>query len=163
AEIADFAGRAELRISQSDDEVKRQLQTGTATAEGVVNLLGRFLSEDYPLIQGANKLLRETEQIDESVKWLQVQTDGSRIDAIEGEAAGFFKEMDATSKGFASFLRSRGKARLEGIQQEIAKLKSSVLGPDGLFAIQREVLGARMEIGKARETLDRVERAYVGI
>jgi HAMP domain-containing protein len=159
-----LANRAEGELNRAEDQAKVQVQTGAATVDGLGELISGALTNIYPVVQNANKLMRETEQIDEAAHLLLAQTDQMRVAEIERDAQDSFKMIVTLSKKLAGRLRDAdGKAELAKIQQGFADLEASVLGPQGLFGSVREALEARAEVTTGRASIEEIDRAYLGI
>jgi hypothetical protein len=158
-----LANRAEGKMSKIEDEVRVQVQTGDATVDGLGELFSDTLTETYPVLQGAYKLTRQCEEIDELVKWYLAQTDLAELTPIEQEAQGAFKTISSVSKKLAGRLRDAdGKSEFARIQQALTDLEVAILGAEGVFASQRDRLTAIVESATGIAGLHTLERAYLG-
>jgi diguanylate cyclase (GGDEF)-like protein/PAS domain S-box-containing protein len=157
-----LVNRAEGRITKSEDEAKVDVQTGTATVDSLGNLISDLLTQAYPIVQNAHRLLQESKQLDDIVDSLLLQTDVQSVAALEKSMQGTFKIIESVIRRLAGRLRDvSGVAEIASIRQAIAAVASAALGPAGLLASQRDVLTAKSEITAGRATLDRTERQYL--
>ena len=161
--LQDLVNRAEGRITKSEDEAKVDVQTGTATIDSLGNLISDLLTQAYPIVQNAHRLLQESKQLDDIVDLLLLQTDVQSVAALEKSMQGTFKIIESVIRRLAGRLRDApGVAEIASIRQAIAAVESAAaLGPTGLLASQRDVLTAKSEITTGRATLDRTERQYL--
>jgi hypothetical protein len=160
--LQDLVNRAEGRITKSEDEAKVDVQTGTATIDSLGNLISDLLTQAYPIVQNAHRLLQESKQLDDIVDSLLLQTDVQSVAALEKSMQGTFKIIESVIRRLAGRLRDApGVAEIASIRQAIAAVESAALGPAGLLASQRDVLMAKSEITTGRTTLDRTERQYL--
>ena len=157
-----LVNRAEGRITKSEDEAKVDVQTGTATIDSLGNLISDLLTQTYPIVQNAHRLLQESKQLDDTVDSLLLQTDVQSVAALEKSMQGTFKTIESVIRRLAGRLRDApGVAEIASIRQAIAAVESAALGPTGLLASQRDVLTAKSEITAGRATLERTERQYL--
>ena len=157
-----LANRAEGRITKSEDEAKVDVQTGAATVDSLGNLFSDLLTQTYPIVQNAHRLLQESKQLDDNVDMLMLQADVQSVPALEQSMRGTFKTIESVIRRLAGRLRDApGVAEIASIRQAIATVQTAALGPAGLLASQRDVLTAKSEITTGRATLERNERQYL--
>jgi diguanylate cyclase (GGDEF)-like protein len=158
------ANRADGRISKAEDETKVLVQTGAITLDGLADVLSDVLTGAYPVVNGANNLMRQTDQIDDAVKLLLAKADQTSLATSEAQVKRAFKAIGSIVKKLAGRLRdAEGQVELAAMRQGFAALETSLLGADGLLAIERTALEARADFTAGREKLEQIERAYVGI
>src|SRR6202047_3524101 len=78
-----LANRAEGQINAGEDEAKVRAQTGTTTVDELGELISNLLTEVYPVLQGASKVMHQVEQLDEMAKLIIAQTNPDDLLAIE--------------------------------------------------------------------------------
>jgi diguanylate cyclase (GGDEF)-like protein len=162
--VAAIANYASGKIAKVEDEAKVQVQTGAATVDSLGQVLSNVLTETYPVVQNAGKLQRELDTLDETVNGVLAQSDRRGLDALEAKAKALFKTINLISRKLAGRLRDEdGRAEMAEIQRGIAELASAVLDPEGFMGSQRASLAAREEIAAGRNTIDRIDRLYLGI
>jgi diguanylate cyclase (GGDEF)-like protein len=162
--LADRINRAESNMMRSGEEAKAQVLTGVATVDGLRKVLSDVLTEIYPVLQGLDKLQQQSERVDEAVKLLLAQSDPAALTTIEQQAATAFETTGSALNALAGRLRdAEGTAELVAILEIFGDIERVVLGPDGLFAWQRDALTASGEVAKGRETIDRIDRSYLEI
>ena len=156
--------RAEAELNKSANDVKLRTQNGTATVAGIADVLESNLTNTYPLVQNANKLLGEVDQIDQTIKLLMAQPTAAGAAALEASATEAFNRIDTVSGALGRGLRLvGGDTQAAEIGENFAYLRDLILGADGLFAHQREALAAQADVGSGRAVLDRIDRAYLAM
>ena len=128
AHLLALVTRTEGEINKKEDVAKVEVQTGTATVDSLGNMVSDLLTESYPVVQYANKLLAEIGQINEAVEGLFLQVESRAFDALEQRIRGTFKTIGAMTRKLAGRLRDeQGRAELDGIRQRFAALEDRSL------------------------------------
>jgi diguanylate cyclase (GGDEF)-like protein len=154
--------RADGRITQSEDETKVEIQAGTATVDGLGDRFSDLLTQTYPIVQNARRLLQENKQIDDTVDTLLLQTGDQSIPALEQSLRSSFATIETLIRRLAGRMRdAQGSAEIARIRQTLATVKSAAIGLGGLQTSQRDVLAAKSEISTSQAKLDLTERLYL--
>ena len=158
-----LANRAEGKITAGEDEAKVRAQITATTVDELGELISNLLTEVYPVLQGAYKVMHQVEQLDEMAKLIIAQANPEDLLATEQTANITFKTIDSVLAKLAGRLRDAdGKDMLTRVRLGVAELKAAALGTDGLLVRRREALAAEVEMANDRATIARIERAYVG-
>ena len=161
ADLQLIGTRLESEVTRIEDQAKVQVQTGAATIEELGDLVSEVLTQVFPVVYNVMRLRHENEQLDDLAKTVLAQTDDQAAIEIENGARAAFKIMTSAFRTLAGRLRSaENKTAVEKIRRDIAALEAVMLGPEGLFAAQREVRIARSQIATGRIALYQAERLY---
>jgi diguanylate cyclase (GGDEF)-like protein len=156
--------RAETELNKSASDVKARTRSGDVTVGWVADVFESALSNTYPLVQNANKLLGEVDQIDQTIKLFMAQSDPTGTDALEANVMETFKTIDAVSAKFADGMHLvGGDTQATEIEETFAQLRDLVLGADGVMAHQRDALAAQADLDAGRVVLERIDRAYLAM
>lgn len=159
-----LADRAEANVTKAEDVAKVQVQTRTATVDGLGDLISGMLNNTYPIVQNANRLLRELERTDDRAKVLSSLSGAEQLSAIEQDIRRSFRIIGSISKKLASRLRdSEGQESLTAIRQGFAEIEDAILGSGGLLQSERDKFTAMAEIAAGRQLLDQVESGYFAV
>lgn len=157
-----LVNRAEGRITESEDEAKVKVQTGVATVDGLSDLFSNLLTQTYPIVQNAHRLLQESKQLDEMVDLLLLQTRPESVPALDQSMRDKFKTIESVTRRLAGRMRDGpGVAEIARIRQAVGAVEEAAIGPAGLLASRRDVLDAKSEISDGRAALDQSERLYL--
>ena len=66
AKLVAVANESEVKIVESEDRAKTEVQTGKATVEDLGELISQTFTETFPLLQGVNKLMRDGVKLEET-------------------------------------------------------------------------------------------------
>lgn len=159
--LISLADRADGEVMKGEDEAKVQVQSRTATVDHLGDLISRILNESYPVVQNANRLSRELEQIDDATKQLSAPSSAQQFPEIEQNLRRSFRIASSVTKRLASRLHTaQGQADIASLQRGFAEIEAATLGADGLLQNQRAAAAARSDIANGRLSLDQIERAY---
>jgi hypothetical protein len=127
--LVSLTQRAEGTLIKAEDEAKVEVQTRTATVDSLGDRLSAILNGTYPVVQNANELLREIDQIDESTHDLK-QATVEQLPAIEEGFTRSFRTTASITRKLASRLGdAEGQAALATVRQSLEEIESTILGP----------------------------------
>jgi len=160
AKLQTVINRVEGKISKSEDEAKVDVQTGTATVDGLGSLLSEILTQAYPIVQNGQRLLQESRRLGEAAEAL-LPSDINSLPQVERSLRDTFNTTDRIIPRLAGRMRDPlGSAEMATIRSIVSALESDAVGPAGLLALKANILEAQEEIAAGREALDRSERLY---
>jgi diguanylate cyclase (GGDEF)-like protein len=159
--LISIADRAEGEVMRAEEIAKVQVQTRTATVDGLGDLVSQTLNNTYPVVQNANRLLRELEQIDDRVKLMTALSGQNQLARIEQELKRSFRGIRTTTRKLVGRLgTSDNQSGLTDVQDGFARIESIVLGPGGVLESERARTTARAALAAEEERFDQIERAY---
>ena len=162
AKLAEMANAAEIKMIESEDGAKVEVQTGQATVESLGNVISKTLTETFPLLQGVNKLMRDTVKIEEATTLYANTKQAEDLDAIQKRVESTFKTASAATKRVAGRLRSEeGKQQVAVITDNLGKLEKLLLADSGIFAAYRDDLAIDAEAVKLQQQAASSEAEYV--
>lgn len=162
AKLAEMANAAEIKMIESEDGAKVEVQTGQATVESLGNIISKTLTETFPLLQGVNKLMRDAVKIEEATTIYANTKQPQDLDAIQKRVQSIFKTASAATKRIASRLRSEeGKQQVAVITDNLGKLEKLLLADSGIFAAYRDDLAIGAEAVKFQQQAASSEAEYV--
>jgi uncharacterized phage infection (PIP) family protein YhgE len=125
--------QADGAIAEGEEKAKIDSQIGIATLADLTNLISELFTEITPRSRNAYKVMREIEQLDDTVKILA--TGGSfAISEAERTTNNTLKTIDVIMARLQGRLRDEeGSKTLVRLQQDVAELRESLLGEDGLI------------------------------
>jgi hypothetical protein len=155
-----LADRTDGKMMQSEDEAKVQVQTRMATVDDLGDRISDIVNGTYPVVQNANKLLHELEQVEDTVRWL-LRATPDQLPAIEEAFKRSFGTMALISRKLQSRLvDSEGRVAADILGYDLAELNYTILGNGALFYNQRAVAVAKADIAAGRRSFDKIEGAY---
>jgi diguanylate cyclase (GGDEF)-like protein len=161
--LVSLTDRAEAAMAKAEDEAKVQVQTRTATVDGLGDRLSDFLNGTYPVVQNANKLLRAIEQIDDPTHLL-AQATPEQLSSIEEGFTRSFRVAAPISEKLANSLRdAEGQATLASVQQNLVEIESIILGAGGLVQSRRDEAMAKADLDTGRELLRQAGATYLAV
>jgi diguanylate cyclase (GGDEF)-like protein/PAS domain S-box-containing protein len=152
--------QADGAIAEGEEKAKIDSQTGIATLADLTNLISELFTEINPRSRNAYKVMREIEQLDDTVKILA--TGGSfAISEAERTTNNTLKTIDVIMARLQGRLRDEeGSNTLVRLQQDVAELRESLLGEDGLIKGYGAMVSAQAEIDQGRKTLEAIDGQY---
>jgi methyl-accepting chemotaxis protein len=149
----------------SATEEKAQLQTtiGTATVEGLSKLFSQISDENYPLLQGLYKLIRDSARVQEAATSYVNLSQADELTLVERRTAAVL----GTSREVIDLLARRLSAKeaqeyVVNFNEGIEKLKKGLLDADGVFVAHRANLAVKAEAAALQNSVVTIEAAYVG-
>ncbi len=147
-----FISESEGAMAAREDRAKTLTQSGEATVEVLEGLLSETLTESYPIVQGAYKLIRYLIQMQDTARAYVGTGNAVQLAALE-------ERFQQNTKASASLLRklksraiaSPSRQTVDAVAQGFAQLGAMVLTGNGLFAAHRASLEAN--INAKAETL----------
>jgi methyl-accepting chemotaxis protein len=162
AKLAEMANEAEIKMIESEDGARVEVQTGQATVESLGNIISATLTETFPLLQGVNKLMRDAIKIEEATTIYANAKQAEELDAIQKGVESIFKTAAEATKRIASRLRSdEGKQQVAVITDNLGKLEKLLLADSGVFAAHRDGLAAGAEAAKLEQQAASSEAEYL--
>jgi diguanylate cyclase (GGDEF)-like protein/PAS domain S-box-containing protein len=159
-QLSAIVDRADGAIAESEEKAKIDSQTGNATVAKLADLVSELFTEINPRSRSAYAVMREIEQLDDTVKLLA----GSSSFAISDTERSITSTLKTTNLIMARLqgrLRDReGTEAFARLQQGIADLRESLLGDDGLIKGYGATISAQAEINRDRETLEAIDQQY---
>jgi diguanylate cyclase (GGDEF)-like protein len=155
--------RAEGSMFKAEDEAKVEVQTRTATVDGLGDRLSDVLNGTYPVVQNATALLRLLEQIEEMLRRSALASP-NEFAALEQKLRRAFHEAALVSRKLAGRLRGADdRQAMAAVQGALADLDRIILRGDGLLANYREEAAAKRAIADGLRSFEEVERAYLAV
>jgi diguanylate cyclase (GGDEF)-like protein/PAS domain S-box-containing protein len=152
--------RADGFINESEEKAKIESLTGKATIATMADINSELFGEINPRLRSAYKLMNEIEQLDDTMKLLQVR-DRVPIWDVERTTSDILKKIDLTMARLRGRLRDpEGAEVFARLQLSVADLRNSLLGDDGLIKGYRATMSAKVAIDGDRETLEDIEQQY---
>jgi diguanylate cyclase (GGDEF)-like protein len=159
--VREVLDRAEGEVNELEELAKVETQTGAATVHGLAGLISNLLTEIYPRLQNARKLLALFDELNDLPKVVLVQNSDVVLSELEAAAQQNVHSLDVVLR------RLSGRMRDDQGRIEAAKIRSAVgrfgAALPGLFEGQRALMNVRAGIERARTALDEVDRQYFAI
>src|SRR5262249_28051206 len=125
-QLATLAAQAEIRMAESEDKAKIQVQTGDATVEWLGAQFSQTMNETFPVLQGVYKLMRDSVKVQDLGKTYVNQRNASALPAVEQDTKAALKAATTATRKFGGRLRSAdGKAQVAAILQLITQLETT--------------------------------------
>src|SRR5262249_23064950 len=105
AVLTSVVSRAEGKMIEGEDEAKVKVQTGNATVAWLGDLFSDTLTETYPMLQGAYKLMRDVIRSEELAKTYINVRSAAELPAIEQDAQKVLKASATTARKLAGRMR----------------------------------------------------------
>jgi hypothetical protein len=141
--LATFATESESIMSEKEDLGKIAMQTGNTTVEALGQLLSDTLTQAYPIVQGAYKLMRYLMQMQDTARAYATTQNTEQLATL---ADGFQKSVKAFDASLKKLMRrvntEQHKQLVEHIAQGFAQLQTVVMADNGLFSVYRASLDA---------------------
>ena len=158
---ASLAALAEGEMTRGEEDAKTSVQTGEATIVALGNSFSRVMTEIYPVVQGANKLLRELDQANDAVQLMVARSNQVGPIADNDDSDQIFQTMDTVTKKIGGRIASTGgQAAFKAIRSNIAELRSLV---SEIRTHQLVVVSATAEIDTASRVLEAIQNEYFGV
>jgi diguanylate cyclase (GGDEF)-like protein/PAS domain S-box-containing protein len=147
-------------IAESEERAKIDSQTGIATVAKLTDLISELFTEINPRSRSAYKVMREIEQLDDTVKLLAGSGNFAISDA-ERATNNTLKTINLIMARLQGRMRDReGAEAFVHLQKSVADLRESLLGDAGLIKGYGAMVSAQGEINQGRETLEAIDRQY---
>jgi Four helix bundle sensory module for signal transduction len=161
--LVSLTDRAEGILIKAEDEAKVEVQTRSATVDGLGDRISDITNGIYPVLQNANKLLRELEQIEGTGRRL-AQANLAQLLLIDQAFKRSFRVTTSISRRLGSRLvDAEGQATLIKLQDGLAQIESAASGAAGLMEYRRDEVLAQVDIEGGQQLFDQIERAYFGL
>jgi methyl-accepting chemotaxis protein len=158
-----ITARAEALMSQTRDHAGLQVSAGTATVDGLNELLSTTMNETYPLVQGLYKLTRDAVTLQEAATAYVNVSQAEDLLAVERRVVLTFGNATEVIERLAGRLEStEGQGHVAKFRSGLEGLHKGLLGPVGLFVGHREYLKAKDGMTALQNKLAGVETQYVG-
>lgn len=159
--LGGIADRAEANVTRAEEIAKTEIQARTATVDALGDLISDTINTTYPVVRNVNRILRGLEQVDGYVELLPVLLRPEQFSAAEEGFVQSFRFVDSVSRKLRGRLRnSPERANLAAVQQGLAELETTILGPDGLLQNERNRAAAAAALQESRQSLEGIERGY---
>jgi methyl-accepting chemotaxis protein len=161
--LTTIAARAEALMSATEDKAQLQIAIGTATAEGLSKLLIQISEENYPLLQGVYKLIRDTVRIQEAATSFVNIKQLDELTVIERRTAALLGTSREVIDQLALRLQSaEAKEYLAKFNEGVDRQKKDLLDKGGIFSAHQENLKVKAETASLQRSLAAIEAAYIG-
>jgi methyl-accepting chemotaxis protein len=157
-----ITARGEATISETRDQAALRVSAGSATVDGLNELLSNTINDAYPLVQALYKLTRDAVTLQEVANSYINITQPDTLLVVERRAALTFANAGEVINSLASRQHTvEGKSYITRFTSGLEELKKRLMGPEGLFAAHREYLKARKEMGSMQTAMAITETRYV--
>jgi hypothetical protein len=143
--LTTFVRESETAMAAREDRSKTLTQSGEATVEVLEALLSETLTESYPIVQGAYKLMRYLIQMQDAARAYIATEDDGKLAALE---ARFQQSAKAAAALLKRLLRrvtaTSSQLAVDALVQGFSQLEALVVADHGLFATHRAALAANL-------------------
>jgi diguanylate cyclase (GGDEF)-like protein/PAS domain S-box-containing protein len=159
-QLSAIVDRADGLIAEREEKAKIDSQTGNTTIVQLADLISELFTEINPRSRSAYKVMRQIEQLDDIVK-VMVGTGSLSISDTENATNTTLKTINLIMTGLQGRLRDpEGAQVFVRLQGEIADLRDSLLGDDGLIKGYAAMISAQAEINRDHVALEGIDRLY---
>jgi methyl-accepting chemotaxis protein len=161
AMLRSFTARSEAAMVRGSDAAALNVLAGTATVDGLNDLLTTAMNESFPLVQGLYKLTRDAVTLQETAT-AYINSQQDTLMAIERRATFTLSNAKDVAARLAQRLQTpEGQGYVTRLTASLEGLQNRLLGPDGLFVVHRESLKLKAEMAAMHNALAQTEGHYV--
>ena len=143
--LTTFIYESEAMMAVKEDRGKTLTQSSEATAESLQEVLAETLTESYPIVRGAYKLMRYLIQMQDTARAYIMTDEPAQLATLEGDFQKSLKTATMLLKHLTNRLQNHGATQtITAVQQSVAQLQALVLAENGLFATHRAALTANL-------------------
>jgi methyl-accepting chemotaxis protein len=162
AMLTTIAARAEALMSATEDKAQLQISIGSATIQGLSTLLAQMSEENYPLLQGLYKLIRDVVRVQEAATAYIHLTQPDELTSVERRTTATLGTSREVIDQLALRLQAaESQGYVVKFNEGMEKLRIDLLGPDGVFAAQRQNLMVKAQTVTLQKVVTDIEGAYV--
>ena len=157
-----IAAQVETEIVENEERAKVEIQSGSATLEGIGALFAQTATESFPISQGVYRLMRTTLLLQHLGESAVSARDQGALSSIQAEARTALKTSTSLLKKLGSRLRASGHGTLaDEANRSFATVQSAFFGSDGLTDAKDQELAAANIVEHGTSQLDHVDSLYL--
>lgn len=161
--LRQIAARAEALMNATEEKAQLQITIGTATVDGLSKLFSQISTENFPLLQGLYKLIRDTVAVQEAATSYVNISQPDKLTLIERHTTAILGTSREVNDQLARRLQTtEAQGYVAKFNETIDKLNKDLLDNDGLFAAHRENLTVKGAAAALQSSVMAIEAAYVG-
>ncbi len=155
-----LAAQSETRMSEREDRAKTLVQSSRATVEALGQVLDETFNENYPIVQGAYKLMRYTVLIQEAARSATSNDDDVHLLQVEKQVRQYLATARSLQSRVIARLPAPAKAEFGKVRGGFENLEALLLSDEGLLATQRKGVAARSQLRALRLMLAKAQNTY---
>ncbi len=154
--VSAFARQAETTMNESEEQSKILILNGNATPEELGAIIDKTFNENYPLVKGANKLVKYLNQLRDLVGDYQTESDPEALDKIAKTFKSRCKSFQSQQKRLADQAESGElKTTYDQLTTNFEDLEGIVMDPNvGLFATIQQSIAAQENAAQMQVQLE---------
>ncbi len=159
--LLNIGNRNEAALNMAEDRGKTLEQSGMASVKDYSALLAEMFSENYPLLQGVNKLQEYIIELQNVANLYLIETKIDQLDKIQNEFEKLGKKINSRLKRMKA--RAASKENEDDIKKaagEVDQLLALAASKNGLFASHKKHLEADIFMAGILDNLNKVFRDF---